>query len=64
MAAIDELQAQRDILVGQIDALQAQKVAHQARIDFLNARLATVRAQRDAVVLAIRDLTDNWTPAP
>lgn len=64
MAAIDDLKTQRDLLVSQIDALQVQKSSHQARIDYLNTRLDAARAQKDAVVLAIRDLTDNWTPAP
>lgn len=64
MDAIDELKAQRDDLLAQIDSLQAQKVSHQGRIDFLNARIAAVRASKDVVVQAIRDLTDNWNPVP
>jgi uncharacterized coiled-coil DUF342 family protein len=63
MAAIDDLKAQRDDLTNTLDALQAQKASHQARIDFLNARIATVRDRKDRIVLAIRDLSDNWNPA-
>lgn len=73
MAAIDDLKESRTELTARIGELQTDKQRLQEQRDILaaqyvekiaavDAKIARVRAQRDSVVLAIRDLTDNWNP--
>ena len=75
MAAIDDLKEQRLEVIASIAAFVERRATlvaararvfdeQSARIDALDTRLVQLRAQRDSLNLAIRDLTDNWTPAP
>jgi cell division protein FtsB len=73
MAAIDDLKAQRLEVIDSIAAFADRRAVlvaarqkvfddQSTRIAALDVRLATLRAQRDSLNLAIRDLTDGWNP--
>lgn len=64
MAAIDSLKAQRDALTFRINTLRHHKQRAQDQIAAYNVAIDALQAQKADVVLAIRDLTDNWAPVP
>ena len=64
MSAIQDLKDQRDEVIAEIDAEVINKDFQQLKLDRLTAKIVSLRARKQALIQAIRDLTDTWNPAP
>lgn len=64
MAAIDTLRATLARINADLERLRAREVGDQARLAQTTTQITEKLAEKDAVVQAIRDLGDAWTPTP